>query len=65
MMFFIGSEIDVEMRSHVEVQAQKNIGTGMKPKEARYVAIQALGFAGAQERGSAFSPKPRAIRISA
>jgi predicted permease len=39
-------DIEAEMRLHVEMEAQTNIGRGMKPKEARLAALRSFGNLG-------------------
>jgi putative ABC transport system permease protein len=41
----LDSEMDEEMHSHVEMQTQENIDSGMKPEEARYAAVRQFGWA--------------------
>jgi predicted permease len=36
-------DIDEEMRSHVEMETEANIGRGMKPEEARLAALRSFG----------------------
>src|SRR2546426_135996 len=38
-------EMDDEMRSHIEMQTQENIESGMNPEEARYAALRQFGWA--------------------
>jgi predicted permease len=37
------SQMNEEMRAHVEMQTQENIAAGMKPREARYAALREFG----------------------
>jgi macrolide transport system ATP-binding/permease protein len=47
----LDAEMADEMRHHVELQAERNIASGMKPEEARYSALRQFGnVAGIQER---------------
>ncbi len=39
----LDAEMDEEMRSHIEMQTQKNIRAGMEPEEARYAALRSFG----------------------
>ena len=36
----LDAEMDEEMRSHIEMQTQENIGMGMNPEEARYAVLR-------------------------
>ena len=36
-------EMSEEMRSHIEMQIQENIGAGMKPEQARHAALRQFG----------------------
>src|SRR5438094_3925489 len=36
--------MDEEMRSHIEMQTQENIESGMNPEEARYAALRQFGW---------------------
>ncbi len=38
------TDMDAEMRSHVEMQTQENIESGMKPEKARYAAMRQFGW---------------------
>jgi hypothetical protein len=40
----LDAQMDDEMRSHIEMQTQENIDAGMKPNEARYVAMRQFGW---------------------
>ena len=40
----LDAEMDEEMRSHIEMQAQENIKAGMKPGEARQAALREFGW---------------------
>src|SRR6266404_1767294 len=40
----LDAQVDDEMRSHIEMQTQENIDAGMKPEEARYVALRQFGW---------------------
>ena len=40
----LDAEMDEEMRSHIEMQTQENIDSGMKPKGARYAAMRQFGW---------------------
>jgi hypothetical protein len=40
----LDSEMDEELRSHVEMQTQENFEAGMKPEEARYAALRQFGW---------------------
>ena len=37
------TQMDDEMRSHIEMQTQENIDDGMTPEEARYSAFRQFG----------------------
>src|SRR6266511_4499425 len=39
----LDAQMDDEMRSHIEMQTQENIESGMKPEEARYAALRQFG----------------------
>jgi len=39
----LDTQMDDEMRSHIEMQTQENIEAGMKPEEARYAALRQFG----------------------
>src|SRR5262245_8875209 len=39
----LDAQMDDEMRSHIEMQAQENIEAGMEPEEARYAALRQFG----------------------
>ncbi len=39
----LDAPMDDEMRSHIEMQTQENIDTGMKPDEAHYAALRQFG----------------------
>src|SRR5258708_22756850 len=39
----LDAQMDDEMRSHIEMQAQENIDAGMKPDDARYTAMRQFG----------------------
>src|SRR5690242_6942604 len=41
----LDSEMEQEMRSHVEMQTQENIEAGMTPKQAYYAALRQFGWA--------------------
>src|SRR6266545_8034353 len=40
----LDARMDDEMRSHIEMQTQENIDSGMKPEEARYAALRQFGW---------------------
>jgi predicted permease len=40
----LDAEMEEEMRSHIEMQTQENISTGMNPDEARYAALRQFGW---------------------
>src|SRR6185437_16988377 len=40
----LDTEMAQELRSHIEMQTQENIESGMKPEEARYAAIRQFGW---------------------
>ena len=40
----IDSEMDEEMRSHLEMRTQENITAGMNPDEARFAALRQFGW---------------------
>lgn len=40
----LDSEMEEEMRSHVEMQTQENIEVGMKPDEARHASMRQFGW---------------------
>ena len=40
----LDARMDAEMRSHIEMQTQENMETGMKPEEARYNALRQFGW---------------------
>src|SRR5882724_4992119 len=40
----LDAEMDDEMRSHIEMQTQENIESGMNPEEARYAALREFGW---------------------
>src|SRR5439155_391565 len=40
----LDAEMEEELRSHIEMQTQENIGAGMDPKEARYAALRQFGW---------------------
>ena len=40
----LDTQMDDEMRSHIEMQTQENIEAGMKPEEARYAAQRQFGW---------------------
>ena len=39
----LDAEMDEEMGSHIEMQTQENVNTGMNPEEARYAALRQFG----------------------
>ncbi len=39
----LDTEMDDEMRAHVETQAEENVASGMTPAEARYAAARQFG----------------------
>ena len=39
----VDAQMDDEMRSHIEMQTQENIESGMPPDEARYAALRQFG----------------------
>ena len=39
----VEKELDEEMQYHLERQIEQNIGGGMRPDEARYAALRAIG----------------------
>jgi putative ABC transport system permease protein len=40
----LDTQMDEEMRSHIEMQARENIEAGMTPEEARYAAMRQFGW---------------------
>ena len=40
----LDAQMDEEMRSHIEMQTQENMESGMKPEEARYAALKQFGW---------------------
>ena len=40
----LDAQMDDEMRSHIEMQTQENIDSGMHPDEARYAALCQFGW---------------------
>ena len=40
----LDERMDDEMRSHIEMQTQENIESGMNPEEARYAALRQFGW---------------------
>jgi predicted permease len=40
----LDARMDHEMRLHIEMQTQENIGAGMKPEQARYAALRQFGW---------------------
>src|SRR6266542_500499 len=40
----LDARMNDEMRSHIEMQTQENIESGMKPEEARYAALRQFGW---------------------
>src|SRR5881628_77690 len=40
----LDAQMDDEMRSHIEMQTQENIDSGMHPDEARYAALRQFGW---------------------
>ena len=40
----LDTDMDAEMRSHVELRTQENIEAGMNPEEARYAALRQFGW---------------------
>jgi len=40
----LDADMNKEMRSHVEMQTQENIESGMAPDEARYAALRQFGW---------------------
>ena len=36
-------DLDQEIRDHIEMATQENIGRGMSPEEARYAALRKFG----------------------
>src|SRR6266545_3895140 len=40
----LDTQMDDEMRSHIEMQTQENIVAGMNPEEARYAALRQFGW---------------------
>jgi len=40
----LDTEMDEEMRSHIEMQTQENLNAGMNPEEARYAALRQFGW---------------------
>ena len=41
----LDSDMDAEMRSHIEMRTQENVGAGMSPEEARFAAVRQFGHA--------------------
>src|SRR6266852_7952095 len=40
----LDTQMDDEMRSHIEMQTQENIDAGMNAEEARYAALRQFGW---------------------
>src|SRR6266581_9217080 len=40
----LDTQMEDEMRSHIEMQTQENIEAGMNPEEARYSALRQFGW---------------------
>src|SRR6266496_1629439 len=40
----LDERMDEEMRSHIEMQTQENLDSGMNPDEARYAALRQFGW---------------------
>ena len=40
----LDTQMDDEMRSHIEMQTQENIEAGMMPEDARYAALRQFGW---------------------
>jgi putative ABC transport system permease protein len=40
----LDAEMDQEMCSHIEMQTQENLASGMSPEEARYAALRQFGW---------------------
>src|SRR5216684_3366655 len=40
----LDTEMDAEMRSHIELQTRENMKAGMKPAEAHYAALRQFGW---------------------
>src|SRR5882724_8141260 len=40
----LDTEMDEEMRSHIEMRTQQNIEAGMNPEEARFAALRQFGW---------------------
>src|SRR6266508_4507806 len=41
----LDSDMDEEMRSHIQMRSEANIETGMNPEEARYAALRQFSWA--------------------
>jgi predicted permease len=41
----LDAQMDEEMRSHIEMQTQENVESGMKPEEARFASLRQFGWA--------------------
>lgn len=41
----LDTQMDEELRLHVEMEARENIETGMTPEEGRYTAMRQFGWA--------------------
>jgi hypothetical protein len=47
----LDTEMDEEMRLHVELQTERNVAAGLNPNDARYAALRQFGnVASLQER---------------
>src|SRR6266478_6790226 len=40
----LDSDMDAEMRSHISLQTQQNIESGMKPEDARLASLREFGW---------------------
>jgi putative ABC transport system permease protein len=46
------AELDEEIRTHLELETEQNIESGMSPEEARYAALRAFGNVALSKEGS-------------
>jgi hypothetical protein len=47
----VETELEKELRFHLEQEAEANLATGMAPAEARYAALRRLGGCGTDQGG--------------
>src|ERR1039457_1310733 len=59
----IDSELDDELRSHIEMETEENLKRGMSPKEARRKAL--LEFGGLAQMGEGCDGSKRCFRMCA